>query len=317
MTLALCLLFAPVVDGQPEAEPAVDPALFQGMEWRLIGPFRGGRATAVAGVRSQPLTFYFGATGGGVWKTEDAGTTWHNVTDGHVGTGSVGAVAVAESDPNVVYAGMGEAQIRGVASSHGDGVYRSTDGGATWNHLGLTNTRQISRIRVHPGDPDLVYVAAQGSPWKANRERGIYRSRDGGRTWLRILYVDDQTGASDLAMDPTNPRVLYTGLWQHWRMPWKIDSGGPGSGLYKTTDGGDSWEELSDGLPELMGKIGVAVSPARPERLWTIIEAEDGGLFRSDDGGEKWRLINRDRKLRARAWYYTKVFADPRDADTV
>ncbi len=313
----LLLSLVPLAQAQSETEPAVAPALFQGMEWRLIGPYRGGRVTTVTGVRSQPLTFYFGATGGGVWKSEDAGTTWSNVTDGYVGTGSVGAVAVAESDPNIVYVGMGEAQIRGVASSHGDGVYRSTDGGSTWTHLGLEPTRQISRIRIHPSDPDLVYIAAQGSPWKANRERGIYRSRDGGRTWLRILYVDDQSGASDLAMDAVNPRVLYAAFWQHRRMPWKIESGGPGSGLYKSTDGGDTWERLSDGLPELMGKVGVAASPARPQRVWTLIEADDGGLFRSDDGGKSWRLVNRDRKLRARAWYYTKVFADPRDAETV
>jgi photosystem II stability/assembly factor-like uncharacterized protein len=313
----LLLLFAATAAAQQEVEPAVDPIFFQEMKWRLIGPFRGGRVTTVTGVRGQPLTYYFGATGGGVWKTEDAGTTWKNVTDGHVGTGSVGAVAVAESDPNVVYAGMGEAQIRGVASSHGDGVYRSTDAGGTWHHLGLANTRQISRVRVHPEDPDLVYVAAQGSPWKANRERGVYRSRDGGRTWLRILYVDDHTGACDLAMDATNPRRLYAAFWDHRRLPWKIESGGPGSGLYKSTDAGDTWERLSEGLPELMGKVGVAVSPARPQRVWAIVEAEDGGLFRSDDGGETWRLVNRDRKLIARAWYYTKVFADPRDADTV
>ncbi len=307
----------PVRAAEEDGDPPVDPTLFQAMRWRNIGPFRGGRSTAVTGVRGHPLTFYFGATGGGVWKTEDGGTSWGNVSDGHFKTGSVGALAVAESDPNVVYAGMGEAQIRGVTTASGDGVYKSTDGGKTWTHSGLELTRQISRIRVHPANPNIVYVAAQGNPWIPNPDRGVYRSLDGGTTWRQVFFVDERTGASDLAMDATNPRVLYAAFWEHQRLPWKVESGGPGSGLYKSTDAGDSWTELTEGLPELMGKIGVAVSPARPERVWAIVEADEGGLFRSGDGGKTWKRINEERILRARAWYYTKVIADPRDAETV
>ena len=306
-----------------------DEASWKGLTWRNIGPFRGGRVTAVTGVVGQPTTFYFGATGGGIWKTEDAGQTWKNVSDGHVATGSVGALAVAPSDPNVIYAGMGEAQVRGVTTTHGDGVYRSTDGGHTWTHLGLEETRQISRIRVHPEDPDWVYVAAQGNPWIASEERGIYRSTDGGRTWVQILAVDDDgemggdgpsnVGASDLAMDAGNARILYAAFWHHQRLPWKVVSGGAGSGLYKSTDHGDTWHKLEGGLPETLGKVGVAVSPTRPGRVWALVEAadDDGGLYRSDDGGKRFVQVNRERLLRARSWYYTKVFADPRDANTV
>ncbi len=304
---------------EPEAEdaPPVDPSLFQAMKWRSIGPFRGGRVTAVAGVPGQPLVYYFGSAGGGLWKTEDGGTTWENVSDGFFNTGSVGAVAVAPSDPNVVYAGLGEAPFRGVMSSSGDGVYRSTDAGKSWTHLGLEKTRQISAVRVHPKNPDLVYVAAQGSPWAPTPERGVYRSKDGGRNWELILHVDEGTGASGLSMNPANPRVLYAAFWQHQRKPWKVISGGPGSGIHKTADGGDSWERLDKGLPGPMGKIGVAVSPADPERVWAMVEADEGGLFRSDDAGRSWTRVNSRRTLRARAWYYTHVFADPRDEETV
>ncbi len=326
------------------AKPAVDPALFQGMAWRNIGPFRGGRATAVAGVAQDPLTYYFGSSGGGVWKSEDAGTTWKNVSDGFFETGSVGALAVAPSDPNVVYAGMGEAPVRGVTTSHGDGVYRSTDAGRTWTHLGLDATEHVSAIAVDPRDPDVVFVAAQGSAWKPTPERGVYRSADGGATWKLVLHVSDSAGASDLAMDPTNPRIVYAAFWDHQRTPWQIRSGGPGSGVWKTTDGGTTWERLGRGgseekgtpsgadgggaegggpgakggrLPELMGKVGVAVSPARPDRVWAMVEADDGGLFRSDDAGKSWHRVNDERVLRTRAWYYTDVFADPRDPETV
>lgn len=300
-----------------DAKPPVDPALFQALEWRLIGPFRGGRSTAVAGIPGDPLTYYFGGTGGGVWKTTDAGTTWKNVSDGFLETGSVGALAVAPSDANVVYVGMGESEVRGVTSSHGDGVYRSTDAGKTWTHLGLEATRQISEIRVHPSDPDTVWIAAQGSPWGPTEERGIYKSTDGGVNWERVHFVDENSGAADLALDPTNPRILYAAFWDHQRKPWQVRSGGPGSGIWKSVDGGASWEKLEEGLPAEMGKVGVAVSGADPERLWAIVEAEEGGLFRSDDAGKTWTLINPSRTLRARAWYYTKVFADPGDADTV
>jgi photosystem II stability/assembly factor-like uncharacterized protein len=297
--------------------PRYDPKLYQAMQWRLIGPFRGGRVTAVAGVPSQPMTFYMGATGGGVWKTEDGGLTWRNVSDGYFKTGSIGAIAVAESDPNVIYVGTGEACPRGNVS-HGDGVYKSTDGGRTWVNVGLRDTRHIARIRIHPQNPDLVYVAALGHVFGPNEERGIFRSRDGGKTWEKILYVDEKTGAIDLAMDPTNPRILYAAFWQVLRQPWTLISGGPGSGLYKTTDGGDTWTKLTNGLPPgIWGRSGVAVSPARPDRVWAIVEAEEGGVFRSDDGGRSWRLLNRERKLRQRAWYYSHIYADPKDPDTV
>ncbi len=301
----------------PVAATTVDPTLFQGLEWRFVGPWRGGRVTAVAGVASQPMTFYFGSTGGGVWKTEDGGNSWANVSDGFFKTGSVGAIAVAPSDPNVVYVGMGEAPVRGVTTSHGDGVYRSTDAGKTWARLGLEATRQISRLQVHPSDPDLVYVAAQGSPFAAGAERGIYRSRDGGKSWQKVLFVSADAGAADLAMDASNPRILYAAFWDHRRTPWEIRSGGPGSSIHKSVDGGETWEKLTGGLPAVMGKIGVAVSPAKPQRVWAMVEADDGGLYRSDDGGKSWDRVNSERLLRGRAWYYTHVIADPQDADTV
>ncbi len=314
-SLPLALLYLLPFPGSLSADEEAPPELK--LEWRSIGPYRGGRVTTVAGVIQQRETFYMGATGGGVWKTEDAGVTWTNVSDGHFGTGSVGAVAVAPSDPNVVYVGMGEAQVRGVATSHGDGVYRSRDGGGSWEHLGLEETRQISAVRVHPSDPETVYVAAQGYTGRDSAERGIYRSRDGGDTWEQVHFVSERAGASSLSIDPTNPRVLYAGYWEHRRHPWKVESGGPGSGIFKSSDGGDTWRELTTGLPELMGKVGVDVSPADPRRVWAIVEAEEGGLFRSDDGGESWKRVNSERVLRARAWYYTRVFADPIDADTV
>ena len=300
------------------AQAAYDSTLFAGMRWRNIGPFRGGRADAVTGVRDHPRTYYFGATGGGVWKTEDAGETWHNISDGYFHTASVGAIAVAPSDPNVIYVGMGEHPPRGVAMSFGDGVYRSTDGGATWTHLGLEATRLISRIRVDPRDPDVVYVAAQGAAFGPTKDRGIYRSKDGGKTWQQVLFVSDTAGAADLAMDPTNPRILYAAFWDYMRYPWEIRSGGPGSGIWKSTDGGDTWKRIDKGLPKLMGKIGVDVSAADPERVYAIVEADPGGgLFRSDDGGKQWRLESHQWSIRARAWYYMKVFAEPQNADVV
>jgi photosystem II stability/assembly factor-like uncharacterized protein len=304
------------------AAPSPPPpaaAVIDALEWRNIGPSRGGRVVAVTGVPGEPLVYYFGGTGGGVWKTTDGGASWTPTTDGQVGTGSVGAVAVAPSDPNVVYAGMGEACVRGNVS-HGDGVYRSTDAGRTWTHAGLRETEQIGRIRVDPREPDRVYVAALGHTFGPNRERGVFRSKDGGATWQHVLFVDENTGAVDLALDPANPRVLYAGLWQVRRSPWGFDSGGPGSGLWKSTDGGDTWRRLAgDGLPAkgVWGRVGVAVSPARRDRVWAVIEAEDGGVFRSDDAGKTWKRTNEDRRLRQRAWYYTHVFADPANADTL
>ena len=295
----------------------VDPALFSQMKWRCIGPSRGGRSVAVAGVADQPLLYYMGSTGGGIWKTEDGGNSWNSIGDKFLKTGSVGAIAVAPSDPNVIYVGMGEACVRG-NFSHGDGVYKSTDAGKTWTLVGLSDTRQIGKIRVHPKDPNLVYVAALGHVFGANDQRGVFRSKDGGTTWERILFVNDQTGAVDLAMDTTNPRILYAAFWQVRRTPYSLESGGLGSGLHKSTDGGDTWTELTKGMPEgIKGRIGVTVSPADPERLWAIVEADKGGIFRSDDGGESFRNVNDDRQWRQRAWYYTHIFADTQDADTV
>ena len=296
-----------------------ETALYQSMRWRNVGPFRGGRSVAAAGVPGDRLTYYMGTAGGGVWKTADGGISWRPVTDGFVGTSSVGAVAVAESDPNVVYAGMGEHSIRGVTTSHGDGVYRSTDAGRTWTHMGLAPTRAISRIRIHPSDPDLVYVAAQGSPFSPTPERGIYRSTDGGENWELVLHVDENTGASDLAMDRTNPRILYASMWDHDREPWYIRSGGPGSGFWKSTDGGDTWEEINAGLPETMGKTAIDVSPADPDRVWALVEAGEDvdGVYRSDDGGKSWALVSSERQLRGRAWYYIEIYADPLDRETV
>ncbi|MCH7805538.1 MAG: hypothetical protein IH995_00135 [Proteobacteria bacterium] len=304
------------ISGTASAE--VDEKYFEALEYRLVGPFRGGRSTAVAGDVHNPLTFYMGATGGGVWVTHNAGQTWDNISDGQFNVGSIGAIAVAPSDPNVIYVGTGSAGIRGVSVSAGDGVYRSTDKGKTWKNVGLANSRTISAIVIHPTNLDLLYVAVQGSSWGPTEERGIYRSKDGGETWEKILYVNDTTGASDIVMDPANTRILYAGMWDHLRRPWEIRSGGEGSGLHKSTDGGDTWETINEGLPELIGKTGVSVS-ANPDRIYAIIEAEDkkGGLYRSENGGEDWTLINDDRRLYQRAWYYTHVFADPVDENTV
>ncbi|MBN2408364.1 MAG: glycosyl hydrolase [Candidatus Aminicenantes bacterium] len=296
-----------------------DSSLYSAMEWRLIGPFRGGRVTAVAGLPDRSHTYYFGATGGGVWKTEDGGLSWTCVSDGFFKTGSVGAIAVSELDPNVIYVGMGEAPIRGDVS-HGDGVYKSMDAGKTWKQVGLADTRQISRVRIHPRDPGLVYVAALGHVYGPNMDRGIFRTKDGGQAWEKILFRNKATGAIDLAMDPSNPRVLYAALWEAGRTPYSLTSGGPGSGLFKSVDGGDTWTEISrnKGLPQgILGKIGVTVCPARPERVWAIVEAEDGGVFRSDDGGETWEKVNEERRLRQRAWYYSRIYADPQDSETV
>ena len=299
------------------AQSAIDPALYQALEWRSVGPYRGGRVTAVAGHPDQHFTYYMGATGGGVWKTVNGGVSWQNISDGFFNTVTIGAIAVAESDPNVIYAGTGESPIRGVSTSHGDGVYKSSDAGKTWEHLGLEATRQISKIVVHPRDPDVVYVGAQGDQWSASRERGVYRSVDGGRNWERVLFVNEDTGASFLSIDAINPRVIYAAMWDHRREPWNIRSGGPGSGLYKTVDAGDSWQRLERGLPELMGNTGISVSRANPDRVWAMIEAVEGGVYRSDDGGQSWQHVNDDPGIRDRGWYYTHIFADPVDENTV
>lgn len=289
------------------------------LEWRCIGPFRGGRVVAVAGDPRDPATFYFGSTGGGVWKTTDAGQYWVNVSDGFFKRASVGGIAVAAADPNVIYVGMGEATIRGNVS-HGDGVYRSTDAGRTWKHLGLAATRNISKVRVHPTDPNTVFVAALGHAHGPNPERGIFRSTDGGASWDRVLFRSEEAGASDLCIDPTNPRIMYAGFWQTRRGPYELVSGGPGSGLFRSDDGGLTWTELTykPGMPKgVKGKVTVAASGARAGRVWAMVEAEKGGVFRSDDWGETWELLCEDRNLRQRAWYYSHIYADPRDPETV
>jgi len=300
--------------------PAKETDPFKSLEWRSIGPYRGGRVTAVAGVASQPMVFYFGATGGGVWKSTDGGMNWEPISDGSVfGTGSVGAIGLSDSDPNTIYVGMGESPIRGNVS-HGDGVYKSTDGGKTWKHVGLEDTRQIGRVRVHPKNPDIVYVAGLGHVWAPNDQRGVFRSKDGGKTWEKILSRGNKAGAIDLVLDPTNPNTMYAGFWEVYRKPWTLESGGPGGGIFKSTDGGDTWTELTrnPGMAKgIVGKIGITVSPANPDRVWAIVEAEDGGVFRSDNAGRTWTKLNEERRLRQRAWYYTRIYADPKNPDTV
>ena len=296
-------------------------SLLDAMRFRCIGPPRGGRVVAVAGDPSEPAVFWFGAVAGGIWKTGDAGVTWTNVSDGYLNTSSVGALAVSDSDPGVVWAGMGESTIRGDVS-HGDGVYRSTDGGRTWSHLGLADTRHISEIRIHPRDPDRVWVAALGHAFGPNPERGVFRTTDGGARWERVLYRDDRSGAADLALDARNPTVLYASLWQVHRNFWELASGGPGSGLWRSTDGGTTWTGITAnlGLPAsaTLGKIGVAASPARSGRVWALVESDAApGLYRSEDFGETWTLASDRQDLRYRPWYYMHVHADPRDEDTV
>jgi photosystem II stability/assembly factor-like uncharacterized protein len=305
----------------PEA-PSVDlNSYFKPLVWRNIGPTRGGRSVTSSGVKGNPLVYYMGTTGGGVWKTEDAGQTWKNISDGFFKTGSVGAVAVAESDPNVVYVGMGEHAPRGVMTSYGDGVYRSTNGGKTWKHLGLEMTRHISNIRIHPSNPDVVYVAAQGALNGPSTERGIYKSEDGGKTWKNILYVDENSGCVDLNMDMNNPRVLYAAMWDHRRLPWAIQSGGKGSGLYKSNDGGESWEKIQQGLPKELGKMAISVSRANSNKVYALVESdtqkEQGGLFSSNDGGANWNRVSKDHRIISRAWYYIETFADTKDENTV
>jgi len=300
---------------------SVEPSYLDLLEWRMVGPSRGGRVVAVAGDPVERLTFYQGTAGGGVWKTEDGGINWRNISDGYYHTGSVGAIAVAPSNASVLFVGMGEACIRGNASI-GDGVYKSVDSGRTWTHVGLEATQQIARIRIHPTNPDIIYVAALGNAWGPGQDRGVYRSRDGGRTWQKILYRDENTGAIDLVLDPSNPAVLYASLLELRRYPWGFRSAGPGTGLFKSTDAGDTWTELTSkpGLPDgLKGRIGITVSPVRTSRVWAIIDAELGrkGVFRSDDAGATWTRLNEDANLTQRPWYYHHIFADPKDVNTV
>ncbi|MEX0274276.1 MAG: glycosyl hydrolase [Flavobacteriaceae bacterium] len=293
-------------------------SLYNSMEWRLVGPFRGGRAGTVSGVPDNPNLYYMGTAGGGVWKTTDAGNTWSCISDGYFG-GSIGAINVSESDPNVIYVGEGEQTLRGNVSS-GNGIWKSMDAGETWKFIGLEGSEHISRIRVHPNNPDLVYVAAIGNLWKPNQIRGVFRSKDGGQSWEKILYESDKAGAGDLVLDPNNARIMYAATWEMKRNGYRMDSGGPDSKLYKSTDGGDTWTDISacQGLPKgPWGIVGITVSPVDSSRIWAIIEAEDGGVFRSDDAGKTWSKINENRALRQRAWYYSRIYADTQNKDKV
>ena len=301
----------------PSVSKASDP--YAGLAFRQIGPFRGGRVGAVTGVQSQPMTFYFGATGGGIFKTTDGGIHWAPISDGQLKLGSIGAIAVADSDPNVIYAGTGESDLRGNAS-HGDGVYKSTDAGKTWKNVGLVDTQQIGAIKIDPKNPDIAYVAAVGHMAGPNAERGVFRTRDGGKTWQKVLFKSDRAGATDLSIDPTNSQVLYASIYQFVRKPWTFESGGPDSGLWKSTDGGDTWTDISrnPGMPKgVLGRIGIAVSPARAGSMWVLVEAEEGGVFHSDDGGAIWTKVNDQRDVKQRAWYYSRVFADPKNPNTM
>ncbi|HJZ99156.1 MAG TPA: hypothetical protein VKE70_21750 [Candidatus Solibacter sp.] len=295
-----------------------DPSVFSNLSWRSIGPPRGGRSITSAGTSARPLEYYFGAVGGGLWKTTDGGLTWRPVTDGQIKSSSVGAVAVSESNPDVVYIGMGETELRGNIMQ-GDGVYKSTDAGKTWKHVGLADTQAISRIRVHPTNPDIVYVSALGHPYGRNVERGVFRSKDGGASWQKVLYRDDHSGAVDLCLDPRNPQTIYAAIWDADRTPWSLTSGGPGSGLFKSTDGGDHWTEITrnPGMPAgIIGKIGVAVS-SDSNRVYAIVENTNGGVFVTDDAGATWKLVSEDRRLRQRAFYYSRIYADPKSRDTI
>ncbi len=310
------LLFALLCLSQA-AFSQVDEKLLKGMQYRLIGPFRGGRVLAVAGIAGDPQTYYFGAVSGGVWKSVDGGAHWTPVFDKQT-VSSIGSIAVASSDTNIVYVGTGEGCLRGDIS-YGDGVYRSNDGGKTWKNLGLRDSRHIPALLVDPRNPDIVLVAAMGHAFAPSPERGVYRTTDGGKTWAKVLYVDDRTGATDIAFAPSNPNIVFAAMYQVQRQPWTFSSGGPGSGLYRSTDGGATWTRLQgNGLPQgILGRIGVSVSGADPNRVYALIEAEKGGLYRSDDGGDKWERVNDDERYRQRAWYFSHIFADPKDADTV
>ncbi|NND34368.1 MAG: glycosyl hydrolase, partial [Saprospiraceae bacterium] len=288
--------------------------------FRFAGPYRGGRCTAVAGIPGDQHTFLMGSTGGGVWKTSDAGQSWRNVSDGQIKCGSIGSIAVSSKAPYIIFVGTGSDSPRGNVSP-GIGVYKSEDGGTTWTHKGLDRCGQIGEIVIHPNNPEIVYLAALGNIFKSNEERGVYRSMDGGDSWQQILYLSDTVGAIDLEMDPRNPKVLYAGMWRAERKPWTMIDGGSEGGLYRTRDGGESWNKVTNGLPTgLVGKIGIAISPANPDRIWVIQQAADeekGGVYRSDDGAKSFSRICRDHKLRQRGWYYSRIFADPLDENTV
>ena len=296
-------------------------SIFNPVKYRNIGPFRGGRSVAASGVIGDPMTYYMGNTGGGLWKTEDGGQLWKNISDGYFKTSSIGAVAVSESDPNIIYVGMGEHAPRAVMTSYGDGVYKSTDAGKTWKNIGLKNTQHISRVVIHPKNPNIVFVAAQGALYGPNKERGIFKSVDGGVSWNKILYVNSLTGCSELSMDYNNPLVMYAAMWEHQRLPWKVISGGPGSGLYKTTDGGITWNQIHNGLPKEKGKMAIAVSRSNSEKVYALVESDSnkelGGLFVSNNAGKNWSKISSDHSLIQRAWYYIELFIDPTDEEKI
>ncbi|MBV9170752.1 MAG: glycosyl hydrolase, partial [Chloroflexi bacterium] len=326
--IALAVMAAPTLAGaaaqagsppsaSAPAAMSLDPSLFKALQWRCIGPYRGGRALTASGIPGNATTFYFGAVAGGVWKTTNGGATWSSLTDG-TRISSVGALAVAPSNPEVIYVGTGEAAPRGDIT-YGDGVYKSVDAGRSWSHVGLDDTRQIGALIVDPKNADIVLVAALGHAFGPNRERGVYRTTDGGKSWSRVLYRDEQTGAIDVTFDPNDSRTVYAALWQARRLPWNFSSGGPGSGLYRSSDGGVTWKGLSgNGLPAgVLGRIHVAVSQADSKRVYAMIEAEQGGLYRSDDRGVHWQRVNDDGRLSQRAWYFSTIVADPRNADTV
>ena len=318
---ALISTFAFAQDAQPGAQPGRDnrseQPWFSSMHWRLIGPFRGGRVLAVEGIPGDPLTYYFGGAAGGVWRTTDGGLNWTPLFDSQ-DIQSIGAIAVAPSDPNIIYVGTGEYCWRGDIT-YGDGMYKSIDGGRTWTHIGLRDTQSIAKVRIDPTNPDIVYVAAMGHPFGPNAERGVFKTTDGGKTWQKVLYKDDHTGAVDLVMDPTNSNIMYAALYQAQRLPWDMISGGPGSGLYKSNDGGATWKPIQgEGFPRgVLGRIGVAVSGGDPDRVYALVEAEHGGLLRSDNGGNTWTMVNTSDEYRQRAWYFTHIFADPKATDTV
>lgn len=323
-TIAFLIISMLCLDAHSQATKNDDQSLntqLAPVKYRNIGPFRGGRSVTATGISGDPLTYYMGITGGGLWKTEDAGQLWHNISDGFFKTGSVGAIAASESNPNILYCGMGEHAPRGVMTHHGDGVYKSIDAGKTWKKIGLDLTQHISRIEIHPTNPDIVYVAAQGALYSPSDERGIYKSTNGGETWERVLFVDDKTGCAELSMDMNQPNVLYAAMWEHQRFPWLVKSGGPGSGLYKSVDSGKTWNKIHKGLPEEMGKMAIDVSRANSNKVYALIESDSnkdkGGLFVSNNAGKSWSRISTDNRLTQRAWYYIEVFADPNDEETV
>jgi photosystem II stability/assembly factor-like uncharacterized protein len=331
ITFLFCICLAGIAYSQnKKAKPVASATVpastdlndyFKAVKWRNIGPFRGGRSVTATGVVGDPYTYYMGTTGGGLWKTNDAGTSWKNISDGYFKTGSVGAIAVSESNPNIVYVGMGEHAVRGVMTHHGDGVYKSTDAGKTWKKIGLESTQHIARIAIHPKNPDIVFVAAQGALYGKSQERGVFKSTDGGTTWNKVLFVDDKTGCVELSLDMNNPLVLYAAMTEYGRLPWKVISGGPGSGMYKSVDGGATWEKIQKGLPNELGKMAIAVCRSNSDKVYALIESDSdkelGGLFVSNNAGKNWSRVTNDHRLIQRAWYYIELFTDPKDENTI